>query len=56
MLINVKHQRNRLSPEVFRSSMWEAECAFRCTLKTGKPVIGRVAPVAVEANAWKCAE
>ena len=28
-------------PEVFRSSMCEAECALRRTLKTGKPVIGR---------------
>ena len=27
--------------EVFRSSMCEAECALRRTLKTGKPVIGR---------------
>jgi hypothetical protein len=56
MLKKVKHQRNRLCPEVFRSRMREAECALRRTLKTGKPVIGRVAPVAVEANAWKCAE
>jgi PAS domain S-box-containing protein len=31
----------RLCPEVFRSSMCEAECALRRTLKTGKPVIGR---------------
>lgn len=28
----------RLCPEVFRSSMCEAECALRRTLKTGKPV------------------
>ncbi len=28
-------------PEVFRSSMCEAECALRRTLKTGRPVIGR---------------
>jgi PAS domain S-box-containing protein len=27
--------------EVFRSSMCEAECALRRTMKTGKPVIGR---------------
>ena len=31
----------RLCPEVFRSSMCEAECALRRTVKTGKPVIGR---------------
>jgi len=31
----------RLCSDVFRSSMCEAECALRCTLKTGKPVIGR---------------
>ena len=31
----------RLCSEVFRSSMCEAECALRRTLKTGKPVIGR---------------
>jgi PAS domain S-box-containing protein len=31
----------RLCPEVFRSSMCEAECALRRTLKTGRPVIGR---------------
>jgi len=31
----------RLCSEVFRSSMCEAECALRDTLKTGKPVIGR---------------
>ena len=30
-----------LCSEVFRSSMCEAECALRRTLKTGKPVIGR---------------
>jgi PAS domain S-box-containing protein len=28
-------------PEVFRSSMCEAECALRNTLENGKPVIGR---------------
>ena len=31
----------RLCSEVFRSSMCEAECALKRTLKTGKPVIGR---------------
>ena len=31
----------RLCSEVFRSSMCEAECALRRTLKTGKPVIGQ---------------
>jgi PAS domain S-box-containing protein len=31
----------RLCSEVLRSSMCEAECALRRTLKTGKPVIGR---------------
>jgi PAS domain S-box-containing protein len=31
----------RLCSEVFRSSMCEAECALRRTLKTGKPVIGK---------------
>lgn len=30
----------RLCSDVFRSSMCEAECALRLTLKTGKPVIG----------------
>jgi PAS domain S-box-containing protein len=31
----------RLCSDVLRSSMCEAECALRRTLKTGKPVIGR---------------
>jgi PAS domain S-box-containing protein len=31
----------RRCPEVFRSSMCEADCALRKTLRTGKPVIGR---------------
>ncbi len=31
----------RPCPEVFRSSMCEAECALRNTIRTGKPVIGR---------------
>ncbi|MBI3950195.1 MAG: sigma 54-interacting transcriptional regulator [Acidobacteria bacterium] len=31
----------RLCSEVFRSSMCEAECALRRTLKTGKPIIGK---------------
>jgi len=31
----------KLCSEVFRSSMCEAECALRRTLKTGKPVIGK---------------
>ena len=31
----------RLCPEVFRSSMCEAECPLRQTLRTGKPIIGK---------------
>ena len=31
----------RLCSEVFRSSMCEAECALKRTLKTGRPVIGK---------------
>jgi PAS domain S-box-containing protein len=31
----------QLCSEVFRSSMCQAECALRRTLKTGKPIIGR---------------
>ena len=31
----------RLCADVFRSSMCEAECALRRTLKTGKPIIGK---------------
>jgi len=32
---------SRLCSEVFRSSMCEAECALRRTIKTGKPIIGK---------------
>ena len=31
----------RICSEVFRSSMCEAECALRRTLKSGKPIIGK---------------
>lgn len=31
----------RLCSEVFRSSMCEAECALRSTLKSGRPIIGK---------------
>lgn len=36
-----KEAMGRLCSEVFRSSMCEAECALRETLKTGKPIIGK---------------
>jgi PAS domain S-box-containing protein len=39
--IKRKEAIGRLCSEVFRSSMCEAECALRKTIKTGKPVIGK---------------
>jgi PAS domain S-box-containing protein len=39
--ISRKEAIGRLCSEVFRSSMCEAECALRRTLKTGKPIIGK---------------
>jgi PAS domain S-box-containing protein len=36
-----KETLGRLCSEVFRSSMCEAECALRRTLKTGNPIIGK---------------
>jgi PAS domain S-box-containing protein len=39
--ISRKEAIGRFCSEVFRSSMCEAECALRHTLKTGKPVIGK---------------
>jgi PAS domain S-box-containing protein len=39
--VSRKEAVGRLCSDVFRSSMCEAECALRQTLKTGKPVIGK---------------
>ena len=39
--ISRSQAQGRLCSEVFHSSMCEAECALRRTLKTGKPIIGR---------------
>ncbi|RPI79314.1 MAG: PAS domain-containing protein [Desulfobacteraceae bacterium] len=39
--VSRKQALGRLCSDVFHSSMCEAECALRRTLKTGKPIIGR---------------